>query len=97
MNKIEILSNMIVDYYTDYQEGYIGETYENRKEALGDIKKLLKEYPKSQMEEMVDEIKHLLLNCDLSRNSKIAQLQMAFTISLCINELMYDKNKELEV
>ncbi len=96
MNKIDILSNMIVDYYSDYQEGYIGETYKDREEAIDDISTLLKESPKSQMEEIVEEINHLLLNSDLRKNLNIARFKMAFTIALCTNEVMYDKSKELE-
>lgn len=96
MNKIDILSNMIVDYYIDYQEGYIGETYKDRKEAIDDISNLLKVSSRSQMEEIVEEVNNLLLNSDLRRNSNIARLQMAFTIALCTNEVMYDNSKELE-
>lgn len=96
MNKIDGLSNMIVDYYSDYQEGYIGDTYKDRKAAIDDISTLLKESPRNQMEEIVAEVNNLLLNSDLRRNSNIARLQMAFTIALCTNEVMYDKSKELE-
>lgn len=95
MNKIEITSNLIVDYYSEYQDGYIGDTYNNRDEAISDIKDLLNVSPKGQIEEILDEINHVIKNEDLRKFKNIKQLDHAFAIALCINEVMYDKEKEL--
>jgi len=96
LNKIDDLSNLIVDYYSYYQDDYIGGTYKNKEEAIGDIKGFLKEFPRNQMQEMLDEVNHLFLNENLHRNSNDRQLRMALTILIRINEVMYDKSKELE-
>ena len=53
MSKIDIAANLIVDYYNEYQEGYIGDTYSNRDEAINDIKDLLDVSPKNQMMKLI--------------------------------------------
>lgn len=95
MSKINIVSDIIVDYYNEYQEGYIGDTYSNRDEAINDIRDLLDVSPKNQIEEILDEINYIIKNKDLRKLINIKQLDHAFTIALCVNEIMHDKEKEL--
>lgn len=86
---------MIVNYYSQYQKSYIGDMYDNKEEAVSDVKDLLKLSPKNQMEEILNEINHNFKNKDLRRTKNINQINFALTIALCINEIMHEKEKEL--
>lgn len=95
MNRINVISKGIVDYYSKYQKGYIGDVYDNIDEAISDIKDLLNTSPEGQMEEILDEINYLFKNEDLGRPKNMEQLHYACTIAFCLNKIVYEKAIEL--
>jgi len=97
MNKIDILTHRIVDYYDNYYDDYIGKIYKNKEEAFNNVNNLLNCSTRNQVQEMLNEINHLFLNSDLIKGYNKEQLQASLEIALGINELMYDKTREMEV